>query len=65
MTLLIKDLYDLDKNIVLLRTIGQEKEQIERVYSNNLLELRTHGELLSQEGHYKFILTKESQTKIL
>lgn len=63
-TLLIKELYDLDKSIVFLRLLGQENEQIEREYSNNLLKLRTHGELVSQKGHYRFILTKENRTKV-
>lgn len=63
-TLLIKELFDLDKNIVFLRVLGRENEQIERIYSNNLLELRTRGELISQKGLYKFILTKENQTKV-
>ena len=63
-TLLIKELFDLDKNIAFLRVLGRENEQIERIYSNNLLELRTRGELISQKGLYKFILTKENQTKV-
>ncbi|CRZ33793.1 radical SAM superfamily enzyme YgiQ (UPF0313 family) [Herbinix hemicellulosilytica] len=63
-TLLIRELFDLDKNIVFLRVLGKENEQIEKVYNNNLMELRKHGELISPKGFYKFILTKETQTKV-
>lgn len=63
-TNIIRELYDLDKSIVFLRVMGQEKEQVERQYSNNLVDLRKNGELTSQQGHYRFILTKENKTKI-
>lgn len=63
-TLLIGELYDLDKSIVFLRALGQEQEQIEREYSNNLMEVRQGGEVVSKTGNYRFVITKENRTKV-
>lgn len=63
-TLIIKEVYDFDKSIAFLRVLGEEDEKIEKVYNYNLLELRSEGEIKSEVGHYKFLLTKVSPTKI-
>lgn len=63
-TLLIRELYDLDKSVVFLRVFGWEQEQIKREYSHNLLEVRQGSEMYSREGIYTFVITKVNQTKV-
>lgn len=59
-----KELFDLDKCIVFLRAFGKEEETLQRLYHYNLMEVRKTGEVISDGGNYKFLLTKENLTKI-